>query len=245
MNRILLLLAVATFFSRLVPAQTATPVVVELFTSEGCSSCPPADALLAKLSQQNPKNESDLILLGEHVDYWNSLGWTDRFSSAQFSQRQEAYAKMFHLASVYTPQIVIDGRTQLQGGDATAVNRDIGAAHKAPKPVQVALQWEGNDRLHVTVQSASASRAKVLLAVTEDGLSTQVGNGENDGKTLHHAAVVRELRELGSLDKSRLETTANVSPHKDWSLAEVKVAVLVQDQGSGTILGAAAIPWQH
>jgi hypothetical protein len=88
-------------------------------------------------------------------------------------------------------------------------------------------------------------RSPALLAITEDGLSTQVGNGENDGKTLHHAAVVRELRELGSLDKSRLETTPNVSSHKDWSLAEVKVAVLVQDQGSGTILGAAAIPWQH
>jgi hypothetical protein len=177
-------------------------VVVELFTSEGCSSCPPADALLAKLSQQNPENGSDLIFLGKHVDYWNSLGRTDRFSSAQFSQGQEDYAKMFHLPSVYTPQIVIDGRMQLQGGDATAVNRDIVTTHKAPKPVQVPLQWEGNDRLHVTVQPASASRAKVRLAVTEDGMSTQVANGENGGKTLHHAAVVRELRELGSLNKA-------------------------------------------
>ena len=245
MNRILLLLAAVVVFGGLLAAQTSTPVVVELFTSEGCSSCPPADALLVKLSQQNSQNGSDLILLGEHVDYWNSLGWTDRFSSAQFSQRQSDYAKTFHLASVYTPQMVIDGRTQLVGGDATAVNRDIAAAGKDPKPVQVALQWEGNDRLRVTVQPAKGSPAKVLLAITENGLSTQVGNGENGGKTLHHAAVVRELRDLGSADQGRFETIANVSPHKDWNLTEVRVAVLAQDQASGAILGAAEIPWQH
>ena len=95
MNKILRLFVVVALFSGLLPAQTATPVVVELFTSEGCSSCPPADALLAKLGQQNPENGVDLILLGEHVDYWNQLGWTDRFSSAQFSQRQGDYAKIF------------------------------------------------------------------------------------------------------------------------------------------------------
>lgn len=247
MNKTFRVLAAAIFFglAAFVPAWAQTPVVVELFTSEGCSSCPPADALLLDLSRKTAPNGVDLILLGEHVDYWNYIGWTDRFSSAQFSQRQGDYAKAFHLASVYTPQMVIDGHLQLSGGDAAEVNRNIDAAAKEPKPAQVTLQWVGNNRLQVTVQSANPTRAKVLLAVTEDGLSTQVGKGENGGRTLHHAAVARELRELGSLDKSKFETSTNVSPHKDWNVAQLKVAVIVQDPASGKILGASAIGWQH
>jgi hypothetical protein len=247
MNNIIriLVVMVALGCGSFLPAQSPTPVVVELFTSEGCSSCPPADALLAKLGQKNPSNGVDLILLGEHVDYWNQLGWTDRFSSAQFSQRQGDYGKIFHLASVYTPQMVIDGRLQLSGNDDAGVNRDIVAAARHPKTVQVALRWEGNDRLHVTVQSPGASRANVLLAVTEDGLSTQVGKGENGGKTLHHDAVVRELHELGSLDKNKFETSANVLPHQDWNPAQLKILVLVQDKDGGAIVGASQIEWQH
>jgi hypothetical protein len=247
MNKIVRLLFVMTVTGcgSLLAAQSHMPVVVELFTSEGCSSCPPADALLAKLDQQNPDNGVDLILLGEHVDYWNQLGWTDRFSSAQFSQRQGDYAQEFHLASVYTPQMVIDGRLQLSGGDAGAVNRDIEAAAKDPKPAQVTLQWAGNNRLQVTVQSASPTRGKILFAVTEDGLSTQVGKGENGGQTLHHAAVVRQLRELGTADKNTFEKSVNVSPNKDWNIAQLKVAVFVQDRDSGKVLGGSEIAWQH
>ena len=247
MNTILRMLVVvmALGWCSLIPAQSQTPVVVELFTSEGCSSCPPADALLVDLSHKNEVNGVDLILLGEHVDYWNYIGWTDRFSSAQFSQRQEDYAKAFHLASVYTPQMVIDGHLEFSGSDAAEVDRNIAAAAKEPMPVQVALHWEANNRLRVTVQSPSTTRAKVLLAVTENGLSTQVGKGENGGRTLHHAAVVRQLRELGSANQSKFETSVNISPHPGWNPAELKVAVLVQDGGNGKILGASQIVWQH
>lgn len=228
----------------LLPAQAQNPVVVELFTSEGCSSCPPADAVLLDLDRKAESSGAELILLGEHVDYWNYIGWTDRFSSAQFSQRQSDYARDFHLASVYTPQMVIDGREQLVGNDLAEVSNKIAAARQETKPARVALQWEANHRLHVSVQSVEAQRAQVLLAVTEDGLSTQVGNGENGGRTLHHAAVVRQLRPLGNLDNGKFDTRVEVSPHADWNAAALKVAILVQDPASGKILGAAQIGYQ-
>jgi hypothetical protein len=227
------------------PASSQNPVVVELFTSEGCSSCPPADAILVDLSRQSAQSGRDLILLGEHVDYWNYIGWTDRFSSAQFSQRQNDYARSFHLAFVYTPQMVIGGHVQFVGNEASEVHRKIDEATKEPKPAQVLLQWEKNGRLHVTVQSHSASQAKVLLAVTEDGLTTDVGGGENGGRTLRHAAVVRQLRELGSTDKNSFDTNVDVSIRPNWNPAQLKVAVLVQDSGRGRILGAAQIPYRQ
>jgi hypothetical protein len=222
-----------------------SPIVVELFTSEGCSSCPPADAVLLDLSRQSGPNGTDLILLGEHVDYWNYIGWTDRFSSAQFSQRQGDYARILHLEAVYTPQMVIDGHEQFVGNDAANVREKISQAAKQAKPDQVALQWEGNDRLRVSVRSPSSSHAKVLLAITEEGLTTAVKNGENGGKTLHHAAVVRQLRELGVMNKDSFVATADVGRHADWNAAQMKVAVLVQDAGTGKIVGAAAIAYPH
>src|SRR5579872_3255966 len=120
--------------------QTSNPVLVELFTSEGCSSCPPADAVLAKLRERHLPGQGQLLLLGEHVDYWNHLGWSDPFSSPAFSQRQNDYARILHLDSVYTPQMVIDGRVEVIGSDANAVNANIDAAAKTPKPANILMQ---------------------------------------------------------------------------------------------------------
>ena len=111
-------------------------VVVELFTSEGCSSCPPADALLGQLSKQRDTTSIELVLLGEHVEYWNGQGWNDRLLGASFTQRQYDYAKRFHLASAYTPQMVIDGHLQTTGGNAPAMQKLIADAAHAPKPPQ-------------------------------------------------------------------------------------------------------------
>jgi len=228
-------------------AVAQNPVVVELFTSEGCSSCPPADEVLAELGRQPQKNGAELILLGEHVDYWNYIGWTDRFSSAQFSQRQSNYARDFRLASPYTPQMVIDGRVQFVGNNLDDVRQKIAGEGKQPKPAQVSLKWSGSDQLHVAVQSGSAGKAKILLAVTEDGLSTAVGSGENGGHTLHHTAVVRQLREFGSTDlgagKDKFETTVDVQRNPAWNVAQLKLAVLVQDPATGRILGAGEIAY--
>jgi hypothetical protein len=219
------------------------PVVVELFTSEGCSSCPPADAILLQLSQEKPGDGPPLILLGEHVDYWNYIGWTDRFSSKQFSERQSQYAAALH-AQVYTPQMVIDGQEQFVGNDAAEVRSRIAAAARKPQPAQVRLAWEGNGRLRVSVNS-QAGKAQVLLAITEDGLSTRVANGENGGKTLHHAAVVRQLREIGELANGKFDQTVAIARQNDWETAKLKVAVLVADPKTERIVGASVVPYQQ
>jgi len=233
-----MLLALAVAAVPLV-AVAQNPVVVELFTSEGCSSCPPADAVLLQLSQSGLKGE-EVILLGEHVDYWNYIGWTDRFSSKQFSQRQSDYAGALH-ASVYTPQMVIDGREQFVGNDAAEVASRIVAAAKRPMPGQVSLAWEGDRRLRVAVQSAPAVKAKVLLAITEDGLSTQVANGENGGKTLHHAAVVRSLQEIGELRDGKFESIVDVPVAAGWNRNQLKAIVLLQEPKTMKIVGAGQV----
>ena len=241
---ILLLFAFVAFLVSFVSVTWAqTPVVVELFTSEGCSSCPPADALLVKLSHEDPPSGAKLILLGEHVDYWNYIGWTDRFSSPAFSDRQSSYAKHLHLATVYTPQMVIDGHLQLVGNGAAEVYRNISKAAAEPKPAQVSLRWEPQQKVNIAVQTPASARSMILLAITEDGLSTSVGGGENSGRTLQHAAVVRQLRELGTANNGQFEATVDVLPHPDWNQSKLKVAVLVQDAGSDRILGAALLDY--
>ena len=217
-----------------IPLVAQNPVVVELFTSEGCSSCPPADSVLLQLSQ---KNNGSLILMGEHVDYWNYIGWTDRFSSKQFSERQGEYAKALH-AQVYTPQMVIDGRDQFVGNDGAEVQKRIAAAASSQKPAKVALAWEGNGKLRVSVEAPAQTKGNVLLAITEDGLSTEVGKGENGGKTLHHAAVVRSLRPIGTLNGGKFDQTIDVPRQGDWNPQKLKVAVLVQEPASMKIVGA-------
>jgi len=244
MKRLGSVLLLAAFIPFATFAGAQTPVVVELFTSEGCSSCPPADALLVKLSQQGAGSGTELVLLGEHVDYWNYIGWTDRFSSPQFSRRQSDYGRALN-SSVYTPEMVVDGSVQFVGNDAAEAQRSIAAATKEAKPARVTLRWEGNNRLHISVQSPEQEHSKVLLATTEDGLSTSVQAGENDGRTLHHAAVVRQLRDLGSTDKGAFETNVDIAPHADWNPAKLKVAVLVQDAATMKVLGAASVAYVH
>lgn len=244
MKKSLLFLAFVALLVGIVSGASAqTPVVIELFTSEGCSSCPSADALLVRLSHESPSGGAKLILLGEHVDYWNYIGWTDRFSSSAFSDRQNNYASHFHLGSVYTPQMVIDGHLQTVGNGAAEIYRDISKAAAEPKPAQVALQWDPPQKLKIAVHAPASAQSKVLLAITEDGLSTAVGGGENGGRTLQHAAVVRQMRELGTANNGQFQTSVDVATHPDWNQSKLKVAVLVQDAGSGRILGAALLDY--
>ena len=225
----------------------ATPatraVVVELFTSEGCSSCPPADALLSKLRLAGTVEGAEVLVLGEHVDYWNRLGWADRFSSAALTQRQGDYARRFALDSSYTPQMVIDGHAELVGNDERGVHRQLAMAALLPKPAQVQLSWNGDGQLEVAIAGAGEDGARVLLAITEDGLSTQVGGGENGGRTLRHSGVVRELREIGSLRHGQFSSTVKPSHHSDWKTENLRAVVFVQKAGNNDILGASSLAY--
>ena len=219
------------------------PVVVELFTSEGCSDCPPADALLTELSRQRIVGNTELVLLEEHVEYWNQQGWIDRFSSPEFTQRQADYIRQLHLATSYTPQMVVDGHLQGVGNNPTAVRRMIAEASKNPKPSTVTLHWVSPGKLNVMVDASSRERQRVLLAITEDGLTTNVRGGENGGRVLNHSAVVRNLKQLGNTGDGKFETTVNLPSKSDWKTPSLRAIVLVQNPSSGLILGAASIPY--
>jgi hypothetical protein len=224
------------------PVNVRRAVVVELFTSEGCSSCPPADELLGHLRQDLSAKNIQVIPLGFHVDYWNSLGWKDRFSSADFSQRQERYAQSLKVDGPYTPQMIVDGETEFVGNSATQAQRAISQAASQQEVAAIKISASGADQLAVQVKAAGAANASnVLLAITEDKLSTNVGSGENGGRTLHHAAVVRELREIGQLHDGSFQTNAPLKLEKEWKRENLHAVVFVQEGASGKILGAASV----
>ena len=222
------------------PASEArVPVVVELFTSEGCSSCPPADALLMDLALRQPVAGAEIIALGEHVDYWNDLGWKDRFSSAQYSQRQNRYAARFRLDSAYTPQMVINGRTEFVGNDPAHAAKAITDAARSPAaPPAIAIAAAGND-VNVTIANAGSHPRDVFLAITESDLSTQVGKGENHGRLLRHTAVVRELRRIGSTSSGQFSARSALKLNPEWRRDHLHAVIFLQDPATLEIAGAA------
>ncbi|MEO6724241.1 MAG: DUF1223 domain-containing protein [Blastocatellia bacterium] len=230
------------------------PVIVELFTSEGCSSCPPADVVLAQLEKSQPVAGVEVIALSEHVDYWNYIGWSDPFSSAAFSARQQAYAPVFGNDGVYTPQMVVDGQAEFIGSNSSKAQAAITRAAKLPKgEVKIAFAENASAsdaqavKLKVSVEKlpavTSGDVAEVLLAITESNLSSQVVRGENSGRKLGHTAVVRELRSLGQIAGSNkafeAETTAMLN--KEWKRGELRAVAFVQERAHKRILGAASL----
>jgi len=218
---------------------------VELFTSEGCSSCPPADELLGHLRQDLSAKNIQVIPLGFHVDYWDGLGWKDRFSSAGFTQRQERYAKALKVDGPYTPEMVVDGEVEFVGNDAGRAQSTIRQQASQLETAQVKIASADADQLKIQAKGPAApsgsGNALVMLAITEDNLTTQVGSGENGGRTLHHAAVVRELRELGKLHEGSFEGTAQIKLEKEWKLQDLRAIVFVQNGPSGKIEGASSV----
>jgi hypothetical protein len=223
-----------------------TPVLVELFTSEGCSDCPPADALLERLDRSQPVGGAELIVLSEHVDYWNYIGWSDPYSSHEYSERQGAYAGHFGLGSVYTPQMVVDGRFELVGSDQRRAIRAIESATKAEKiPVSVSLiHWEANNMatLHVSAgqlpSSIGARSADVVIATADESDESHVVRGENAGRTLRHIAVLRSLTRVGTVDESG-EFSRDVKININRRNADnLRVVAFVQESLVGRVLGA-------
>lgn len=223
------------------PASAHKAVVVELFTSEGCSSCPPADALLARLRQQKLADGLEIIPLGLHVDYWNFQGWTDRFSDAAYTRRQQKYAQKFRIEGPYTPQMVVDGAQEFVGNDATLARQAITQAALRPSLADVQISSVAADKIAVRIKAEDSAPGDVLLAITEDNLASKVHAGENDGRELRHAAVVRDLQLLGRLRDGTFEAGLPLKIQKDWKRQDLRVVVFVQEPQSGRIKGAAAI----
>ncbi len=233
-------------------AGVRVPVVLELFTSEGCSSCPPADALLARLEEQQPIPGAEIIALEEHVDYWDHQGWNDPFSSAQWTQRQQGYAPGFGDHGVYTPELVVNGRSGFVGSHEGYAYRAIASAMAQPRTrISLSLlKSERRDQAHLKVEveklqgAEPGDIAEVWLAITENALHSAVLGGENSGHDLHHAAVVRWLHKAGTANSNAAATftgDAELKFDSAWKRTNLRVVAFVQEKRSRHILGAASV----
>lgn len=228
------------------------PVIVELFTSEGCSSCPPADALLARMERTQPVAGVRIVALEEHVDYWNQLGWNDPFSSPQYRARQNDYAVFARTDNIYTPQIVVSGQAAFVGDDAHRAYQEIGLAAQS-QTISVDLKATPNSRsadlMDLSVQvsnpkSAKAHAANLYLAVTETDLAMNVPSGENAGRMLRHSAVVRSFGVIGRIDPRGSNTGQVVSTlrlPREWKRDNLHAVVFVQERDSLRITGAGVL----
>jgi hypothetical protein len=228
--------------------ESRRPVIVELFTSEGCSSCPAADGMLGELQRSQPVDGVEIIGLAQHVDYWNDGGWKDRFSSRQFTRRQRAYAVKFKNRSAYTPQLVIAGQEEFVGNDRRRAVKAISrwAAQPAGEVTIASLEDSGPDSISLRIRigglPTDSLKADVLLAVVEGGLASEITGGENVGRSLRHESVVRELRTIAELEASSevtklLDTAIEIA--SEWKRANLRAVVFVQERKTLRILGAA------
>jgi len=234
------------------PQASRTPVVVELFTSEGCSSCPPADALLARLAEEQVGSNVQLIALEEHVDYWNDLGWVDPFSSRDWTARQYVYAGVLKNGNPYTPQMVVDGTVEFVGNHSKQARETILKAVSNPKIAVALVQGESKSAGAINfsakvgkLEGTAGSDAKeVWLAITETALHSAVTRGENAGEDLHHAAIVRFMRKIGEAKTDREPSfagDATVPLKKEWKRENLRAVLFVQEKKSRRIFGASEI----
>lgn len=222
------------------------PVVVELFTSEGCSSCPPAERVLSSVANEQSVPGAEVIVLSFHVDYWDRLGWIDAFGSPAFTDRQRTYAQRSN--RVYTPQAIVDGQTDCVGSDEACVRSAITAAARSPKPIlQIARAASSPDlvTLDVGVPSGAMDGAdRVALAVIERGLRVDVKAGENKGERLDHTDVVRWFQVLpaGPVPRS---FHAEVRPSPTWRRENLRAVAIVQSGATQAVraVGVLPLPW--
>ncbi len=233
---------------------SAIPVIVELFTSEGCSSCPPADRLLKELSEAMPIPGAEIIALEEHVDYWDHLGWKDAYSSSIFTERQNEYARKFGNSGVYTPQMIVDGHTELIGSRSGKVRETIQNSASQPKlcvhltPVASAKRGEASFEIKISEFSklTKVKEVELWVAITEKNLHTDVKSGENSGERLQHAAVVRTIRKLDNFrGPASYLTKANFNLDSSWQLANLSAVAFAVDKNSRNIIGATISPLAH
>jgi hypothetical protein len=234
------------------PTPAPVPVVVELFTSEGCSSCPPADALLSRLSREQSVAGVTIIPLGLHVTYWDRLGWKDPSSLREATQRQQRYGALWGTDNIYTPQAVVDGQQQLVGSDEPGLRRAISRAAERPHAaVTVTAGFEG-EQIVTTVAVADLPPGlkepiDAALFITQDRVTTVVTAGENKGRTLHHEAIVLLARDNWEPDLARPSATRLVSlsirdARRFLRLDHLNAVVVLYGRKTGRIVGAATAP---
>jgi hypothetical protein len=226
-------------------SSTTTHVLLELFTSEGCSSCPPADRLLQSLDEKQPFTGADLVVLSEHVDYWNGDGWVDPYSSRFFSERQRWYAEQFGLDGVYTPQVVVDGQRETVGSNAGAIRNAVETATRSEK-VTLTLSNPIRDGNRIKFHLTSADlpdgdgAATVYVALAENKAQSNVAGGENGGRSLTHVAVVRVLASVGTVKAGSSFSKDLVIPMPSHMPAgAIRVVAFLQADKSHKIVGAA------
>jgi hypothetical protein len=228
-----------------IPDEARTPVLVELFTSEGCSDCPPAEDLLGEFEKTQPVPGAEVIALGLHVDYFNTAAWSDRFSSRDFTSRQSGYAVAFRNSQDYTPQMVVDGQAEFVGSDRERAVNAIALAARAPMASVLVTAGDfasGAIPLKVRIDhfpvSTIGGTADVYLAVTEAGLQSDVRGGENKGRTLLHTAVVRKLSLLGVARAGSVFTAQpSVAIEAGWDRSHLRAVVFVQGLRTNRIIG--------
>lgn len=216
------------------------PVLVELFTSEGCSSCPPADVLLGKLDQLQAVQGARVVVMSEHVDYWDHDGWKDPFSSHQLTERQESFVRRFHEPTPYTPEMIVDGQTAFVGSDGSKAESAIRSASRLPAiGVSVAPAPAGGS---VAVEVAAlnealgpAHSADVFVAFARDQASTDVQAGENRGRTLYYVSVVSSLRKVGKVNR----TSGYRGEFPAAGHAGERLIAFAQEAGNGRVVGCA------
>ncbi|HTR22682.1 MAG TPA: DUF1223 domain-containing protein [Terriglobales bacterium] len=228
---------------------STTPVLVELFTSEGCSSCPPADKMLANLDRLQPVAGAQAIVIEEHVDYWNHDGWMDKYSSSAFTERQSVYKDRFKLNDDYTPQMVVDGETQFNGSDAKAAVKAIEEARGKPKVgVRLSAFSVEGKAAHVHVEAdgltsaIGAGKADVYVVIALDRAESQVLRGENKGRDLKHVAVALAVNKVGTVNQGEaFRRDVAVKLPSSVEAANLRVIAFVQKGDSGEVIGSALL----
>lgn len=211
-------------------AQAAQPVVLELFTSQGCSSCPPADALMGQMA-----HDPALLPLLFHVSYWNSLGWKDPYASAETTGRQYAYAKALGAGnSVFTPQLVVNGTQSMVGSDESKLRKAVAAENQKPSPVQATLKQDPAGKLNLSLSGVDLKTVDIWEVRFISHATTPVGAGENGGRTLESVNNVTSIKRLDDMvSKDGSFTLSSLQAPDDG------LAVIVQEPGPGRILGSA------
>jgi hypothetical protein len=226
------------------PDPAATPVLIELFTSEGCSSCPPADEFLEQMDAAQPVPGVQLVVLSEHVDYWNHDGWKDPYSSAALTERQSGYVRSLRLNTAYTPQFIVDGANELKGRGPELTQTLLKAAAAPKVAVHIrSLRVEAGSpefvRAHLDVDGTSQKHsADIFVVVALDHAESQVLRGENTGRHLTHVAVAQEFTKVGKLEKQKVfgqDFQVRLKPGTDP--ASIRIIAIVQEAAFGKILG--------